>query len=91
MTLSEKSHGSKENLRWLAWERKNRHEDRIAEKRMKLVFVFAGVILLMLMVYAMTRVRKGPGAVEKGPIVASLGRTDPSRYPLTNSKHLECA
>ena len=45
--LSERQHDSGQNLRWLAWERKNRRGDRIAERRMKLVFAVVGVILLM--------------------------------------------
>lgn len=50
--LSEKS---EQNLRWLAWEAKNRCEDRILEKRMKLVFVVVAIVLVALLVYASQR------------------------------------
>jgi hypothetical protein len=70
MTLSENSRDSEQDLRWLAWEEKNRRADRIVEKRMKLVFVVVSVILLLLIVYASLQVRKRPDVVKKGPAVA---------------------
>jgi len=75
MTFAEKSHDSDENLRWLAWEEKNRRKDRIAEKRMKIVFVVVGVILLILILYTLRRGSKRPNLVEKGPTVACQWRT----------------
>jgi len=66
MTLSDKSHDSEQNLRWLEWERKNRREDRIAEKRMTIVFVLVGVILLILILYALRQVRERPNSVNCG-------------------------
>jgi hypothetical protein len=86
MTLSEKSHDSEQGLRWLAWERKNRLKDRIAEKRMTLVFVLVGVILLILILYAVRQVSD-----EKGPTVACQWRTDPLRYCLECGKSLKPA
>jgi hypothetical protein len=71
--FSEKLQDSGQNSRWLAWERKNRRGDRIAEKRMKLVFAAVGVILLILIAYALSQVSEPRGRLEKGPTVASLG------------------
>lgn len=73
MALSEKPHDSGNNVRWMVWEKKNRREDRNAERRMKLVFAVAGVILVIMIAYALTQHSERPGPVEKGPIVASLG------------------
>jgi hypothetical protein len=77
MMPSEKPLDSGMNLRWLAWERKNRREDRRAERHMKLVFAVVGVILVMLIAYALTQVSLRPSFVEKGPIVASQWTTAP--------------
>lgn len=55
MTISENLYDSEQNLRWRAWENKNRREDTIAEKRMKLVFVFAGVVILLMWVLSVVR------------------------------------
>jgi uncharacterized membrane protein YvbJ len=82
MTLSEKSHDSEQNSRWLAWERKNRRGDRVAEKRMTLVFVVVGVILLILLLYVLRQVSERPNLVKKGPTAACQWRTDPLPYCL---------
>ena len=78
MALSEKPHDSGNHVRWMAWEKKNRRDDRNAERRMKLVFAAAGVILMILIAYALTHHSERPGPAEKGPIVASLetGRSE---------------
>lgn len=55
MTISESLYDSEQNLRWRAWDNKNRREDTIAEKRMKLVFVFAGVVILLMWVLSVVR------------------------------------
>jgi hypothetical protein len=55
MTISENLYDSEQNLRWRAWENKNRREDTIAAKRMKLVFVFAGVVILFMWVLSVVR------------------------------------
>jgi heme/copper-type cytochrome/quinol oxidase subunit 2 len=69
-----------QNLRWLAWESKNRQIDRIAENRMRIFFVVVFVILLTLMVYALAHVRKQAGPVEKGPTVACRWNAGQLRY-----------
>jgi len=74
MTLSEKSHDSEQNSRWLVWEEKNKREDRIAEKRMKVVFVVLGVILLISFLYVLRQGINRPNLVEKGPTVACQWR-----------------
>jgi hypothetical protein len=51
---------------------------------MKLVFAVVGVILVMLIAYALTQVSLRPGVVEKGPIVASQWTTAPLR-PMSRS------
>jgi hypothetical protein len=76
---SEKSRDSEQNLRWLAWEEKNRREDRTAEKRMKIVFVVVGVILLILLLYALRQVSERHNLVKRVPTVACQWRTDPLR------------
>ncbi len=78
MILSERSHDSRQNLRWLAWEKKNRRGDRIADKRMKLVFAVVAVILLILIAHALTQVNVRPSFVEKGPSVACRWTTGSS-------------
>jgi hypothetical protein len=77
---SDKPTDSEQNLRWLAWERKNRQADRIAEKRMKIFFVVVFVVLLTLIVYALAHVRKQPGLVDKGPTVACRWNAGQIRY-----------
>jgi hypothetical protein len=78
--FSEKLHDSRRNLRWIAWERKNRRGDRITEKRMKLVFAAVGLILLIWIAYALSQVSEPRGRVEKGPTVAFLRTIGPLRY-----------
>ena len=80
MVLSERPPDSEQNLRWLAWERKNRREDRMAEKRVKLVFGVVGVILLILIGRALTELRGRPSLVEKGSTVACGQTTGAFRY-----------
>lgn len=88
--FSEKQHDSRQNLRWLAWERKNRRGDRIAERRMKVVFAAVGVILLMVLIaYALSDVSEPRGRVEKGPTVAFLGTIGPLRYCVESGKGLK--
>jgi lipopolysaccharide/colanic/teichoic acid biosynthesis glycosyltransferase len=91
MTLSKKSHDSEQNLRWLAWERKNSREDRIAQKRMTLVFGIVGLILLILLLHGLRQVSGRPDLVEKGPTVAQQWRTGPLRYCLECGKSLKPA
>jgi hypothetical protein len=55
MTISEHLYDSEQNLRWQAWEGNNRRGDAIAEKRMKLVFVFAGVVILLMLILNIVR------------------------------------
>jgi hypothetical protein len=59
MTLSENSHDSEQNLRWIAWEKENRRTDRITEKRMALVFISTAVILLVSVLYVILRIKSG--------------------------------
>jgi hypothetical protein len=59
MTLSENSRDSEQNLRWIAWEEKNRRADRITEKRMAFVFINTGVILLVSVLYVILRIKSG--------------------------------
>jgi hypothetical protein len=51
-SLSEKA---EQNLRWHAWETKNRRENRILEKRMKLAFVVVAIVLVALLLYVSRR------------------------------------
>jgi hypothetical protein len=66
-SLSEKS---EQNLRWLAWETKNRREDRILEKRVKLAFVFVAIILLASLLYASRRSAERPVLLEDSSTLA---------------------
>jgi len=66
-SLSEKS---EQNLRWLAWETKNRREDRILEKRVKLAFVFVAMILLASLLYASRRSAERPVLLEDSSTLA---------------------
>ena len=91
MTPSEKSPDSEQNLRWRAWEEKNRRQDSIAEKRMKVVFVVLGVILLILLVYASRQAIEQPNSVKKGPTVACQWRTAPLPVRPECGKSLEPA
>lgn len=85
MTPPENRPDSLHDARRLAWERKNRREDRIAEKRMKLVFVVVGVILLILILRTLPKASQQRDLVGKGSTVACLWRTGPSRYHLESS------
>lgn len=51
MPPSENSRDSEQELRWRAWQEKNRRADRIADKWMKVLFTVAGVILLISILY----------------------------------------
>ena len=82
MTPSENPPDSLQDLRWQAWEKKNRREDGIAEKRMKVVFVVAGLILLILLLRVLLKASQQRDLISKRPTVAGLWRTDPSRYRL---------
>jgi hypothetical protein len=82
MTLSEKSHDPVENSRWVTWEEKSRRQDRVVEKRMNIVFVVLGVILLVLLLHGLRQVGKRTNLVEKASTVACQWRTDPMRYCL---------
>jgi hypothetical protein len=53
MTISEILRDSEQNRRWIAWEENNRRSDRITEKRVTLVFIIAGVILVMAVLYVL--------------------------------------
>jgi hypothetical protein len=64
----------------LAWEKKKRQEDRIAEKRMKILSAVVFLILLTSVVYALAHHRKQPGVVEKGPTAACRWNADQIRY-----------
>jgi hypothetical protein len=91
MTLSEQSHDTEQNSRWLAWEEKSRRQDRIAEKRMMLVFVVVGVILLISLLYVLRQVSERPNLVKKGPTAAFRWGTHPPRYWLECGKSLKPA
>jgi hypothetical protein len=89
MTLSEKLHDPEENSRWLAWEEKSKREDKIAEKRIKIVFIVVGIILLILILHALRHVSERTNLVEQAPTVPCQWRTDPLRYCLECSKSLK--
>ena len=80
MLLSDQPRDSEQDLRWLAWQKKNRLEDRIAEKRMKAFFVVVFAILLTWMVYALTQAGRQTDLAEKGPTVACRWPTAALRY-----------
>ena len=85
MTPPENRLDSLQDARWLAWERKNGRENRIAEKRMKFVFVVVGVILLILILRALPKASQQRDLVRKGSTVACLWRTDATRYHLQSA------
>lgn len=51
MPPSENSRDSEQERRWHAWQEKNRRADRIADKRMKVLFIVVSVILLISILY----------------------------------------
>jgi hypothetical protein len=51
MPIIENAPDSGQELRWRAWQEKGRRNDRLADKRMKVVFFFVGLILLAWILY----------------------------------------
>ena len=51
MPIVENAPDSGQELRWREWQEKDRRNDRMADKRMKLVFFFVGLILLAWILY----------------------------------------
>ena len=51
MPLSENSPDSEQELRWQTWQEKSRRSDRLADKRMKVIFSIVGLILLAWVLY----------------------------------------
>ena len=55
MAISEHLYNSEQSLRWRLWEENNRREDAKVEKRMKLVFAFAGAVILLMLILSIVR------------------------------------
>jgi type VI protein secretion system component VasF len=51
MPIAEKSPDSEQELRWRAWQEKGRRADRLAERRMKVLFSIVGLILVAVILY----------------------------------------
>ena len=60
MPIAEKSPDSEQELRWRTWQEKGQRVDRLAEKRMKIVFSIVGLILLALILYYAMRTKASP-------------------------------
>jgi hypothetical protein len=57
MPIAEKSPDSDQELRWRTWEEKGRRADRLAEKRMRVLFSIVGLILLTWIVFYALRTK----------------------------------
>ena len=51
MTIAQESPDSEDELRWRTWQEKGQRADRLADKRMKVLFSIVGLILLALILY----------------------------------------
>ena len=60
MPIAEKSPDSEQELRWRAWQEKGRRADRLAEKRMKVLFSIVGLILVAVILYYVFRAKISP-------------------------------
>jgi hypothetical protein len=56
----ENSLDSEQELRWRTWQEKGRRNDRLADKRMKVLFSIVGLILLACMLYYAFRPKISP-------------------------------
>ena len=68
MSLSESPTASAHEIRFLAWQEKNRRSDQLTEKRVKIAFAVIVVVLLLVILYSWRQTK----APSKGtqPIVA---------------------
>jgi hypothetical protein len=62
MSLSESPTASEHEMRFLAWQEKNRRSDQLTEKRVKIAFAVIVVVLLLVILYSW---RQNQGAVKK--------------------------
>ena len=51
MPIVKNAHDTEQELRWRAWQNKGRLNDRLADKRMKILFFVVGLILLAWILY----------------------------------------
>ena len=51
MPIAEKSPDSEQELRWRRWQEKGRRADRLADRRLKVLFSVVGLILLACILY----------------------------------------
>ena len=62
MPIAEKSPDSEQELRWRAWQEKGRRTDRLAEKRMKVLFSIVGLVLVAMILYYVFRSKIPPNS-----------------------------
>jgi len=72
MSLSESPTASEHEIRFLAWQEKNRRSDQLAEKRVKIAFAVIVVVLLLVILYSwrqaieLERLQDSPSEVRSG-------------------------
>jgi hypothetical protein len=62
MPIAENSPDSEQELRWRNWQEKGRRADRLANKRMKVLFSVVGLILLAFILYCTLRTKVLPNS-----------------------------
>lgn len=60
MLIAEKSPDSDQELRWRTWQEKGRRSDRLADKRVKIVFSIVGLFLLAWILCYALRTKASP-------------------------------
>ena len=60
MSIVENSPDSEKELRWRTWQKKGQRNDRLADKRMKVLFSVVGLILLAWILYYAFRPKISP-------------------------------
>ncbi len=73
MESHDSTHDSEQ--RWCAWQEKNRESDRLADKRMNILFSMVGAILLLAILYYSFQAKAIPGSGHEQHTVAMLRST----------------
>lgn len=82
MPITEKSPDSEHELRLRTWQERGRRADRLAEKRMKVLFFIVGLILVAMILYYTLRTKVSPAPKHAQNVVGFGPHFNPSRIVL---------